>query len=143
MWWWWWWGGGFNHSSPLPAPVSQGWGFRIQRTRLRDAKTAETEGDVSGDLSYFLHGRQNCKVLKFGSRKDLPGPQDQKCQIYFFLCFEFVLKVLFLLFLCYNSNELQHTTKRSKMKNERKEKSCQACFFHQLNCKKLVFYHLL
>lgn len=80
--------GGFNHSSPLPAPVSQGWRFRIQTTRFRDAKAAETEkGLLSfGDLSHFLHARQNWKVLQFGSGKDLPGSQDQKCQIYFHLC---------------------------------------------------------
>lgn len=77
------WGGGFNHSLPLPAPVSQGWRFRIQRRKFRDAKAAETEGDVFGDLSYFLHGRQNCEVQQFGSGKDLPRPLDQKCQIYF------------------------------------------------------------
>lgn len=45
--------GGFNHSSPHPAPLSQGWRFGIQRTSFKDAKTAETENDVFGDLSYF------------------------------------------------------------------------------------------
>lgn len=103
----------FNHSSTFPAPVSQGWRFRKQRTRSWDA--AKTGGDDFGDLLYFLHGRQNCKVLQFGSRKDLPEPQDEKCQIYFHLCVCPVLKSTgSMLYLCHSKNGSQKQSRNYK-----------------------------
>ena len=67
-------------------------GLEYQNTKNMVQGCCRSGPGCFGDLLYFLRGRQNCKVLQFGSGKDLPGLQDQKCQIYFHLCVCFVLK---------------------------------------------------
>lgn len=72
-----------HHSSRHPAPVSQGWGFRIQRTRFKDAKIAGAEND---DFSYFctLDRTVNCFDLQSG--KILHDHRNRSVRFIFLLC---------------------------------------------------------
>lgn len=72
-----------------------------------------------GDLSYFLHGRQNCKVLQFSWKSCLQGHEIRNVRFYLHLCgFCFAFFVLkrdqFFCFLGHNNNGCHKRYENSK-----------------------------